>query len=366
MFDDEDKDFSIFDDKQIETLNKVDDDTVVDDDEDQAAKDAAAAAASGDDPNKGADDKSDLGGEDTPEAIKAAEEAAAKKAEEDKAEADRIAAEEAEAELAKDETPEQTEARHKKEAEDKAAKEAAAAAAAKKDEEKETFATKDDIRAALAEQHQTAEQQQAARKTMRNELRNELYPEGIDVDLKIKDSDNGIITGPSQIAGKLINPNTNELFTYEEAKDYWDNAQKAIDKAIEDREQLIDLYAENNQSFFEGTQRVEAKYGAWLKANPVEAKKLLDNFFKTAKVTKSGYITEMPLDVFGYYDTALSPMASVASQMELEKKAEEARKIAEDEKKNQEDRADLPVNSNTPPPKKKDELSSAFDRYFDR
>lgn len=361
MFDDED--FSLFDEKQTEQLNAV---SKPEGEEEAPVIPPVQDDASGEDePNKGTDDKSELDGEETPEAIKAAEEAAAKKAEEDKAAEEAKSAEEAE--LAKEETPEQTEERHKKAEEDKAAADAAAAAAAKANEEKETFATKEDIRNALAEQAAAAAAQQNARKTFRNELRTELFPEGIDVDLKIKDSDNGIITGPSQIAGKLVNPSTNELFTYEEAKDYWDNAQKQIDIAIEQREQLIDKYAENNQSFFQGSQKVEAKYGAWLKANPVQAKKLLDNYLATAKVTKSGYITEMPLDIEGYYDTALEPMQSVASQMELQAQGEADRKKAEEDKKNsQADRSDLPVNSNTPPPKKKDELSSAFDRYFDK
>jgi hypothetical protein len=242
----------------------------------------------------------------------------------------------------------------------------ASSAQAKTEEEtKEQFATKEDIRAALAEQAATAEAQQTIRKTLRNELRTELFPEGIDVDLKIKDSDNGIIVGPSQIAGKLLNPKTQELFTYEEAKDYWDNAQKQIDKTIEDREQLIDKYAENNQSFFEGSQVVESKYGAFLKANPEIAKQLLDNYLKTAKVTKTGYITDMPLNVVAYYDTAMKPMQSVAKQMDLQAQGEAARKVAEAEKANQADRADLPVNNNNTPAAKKDDLTNAFGRYFE-
>lgn len=233
------------------------------------------------------------------------------------------------------------------------------------DEPKEKFATKEDIRAALAEQAAQAEAQQTVRKTLRKELSTEMFPDGIDFDLQIKDSDNGIIAGPSQIAGKLINPKTQELFTYEEAKDYWDNAQKQIDKAIEDREQLIDKYAENNQSFFEGSQVVEQKYGAFLKANPEIAKQLLDNYLKTAKITKSGYITEMPLNVVAYYETAMQPMNSVAKQMELQAQGEAARKIAEAEKTKQSDRADLPVGNNNTPAAKKDELTNAFDRYFE-
>lgn len=233
------------------------------------------------------------------------------------------------------------------------------------DTQKEQFATKEDIRAALIEQAAAAEAQQTTRKTLRNELRSEMYPDGVDFDLKIKDSDDGVIVGPSQIAGKLLNPKTQELFTYEEAKDYWDNAQKQIDKAIEDREQLIDKYAENNQSFFEGSQAVERKYGAFLKANPEIAKQLLDNYLATAKVTKTGYITEMPLNVVVYYDTAMKPMQSVTKQLELQRQGEDERKAAEAKKVNRSDRADLPINNNNTPAAKKDELTNAFDRYFE-
>lgn len=249
--------------------------------------------------------------------------------------------------------------------EDKAdeAEEAPATASSDQDEG-EKFATKEDIRAALAEQQAVQVAQQTGRKTLRSELRSELFPDGIDVDLQIKDSEGGVITGPSQIAGKLINPSTNELFTYEEAKDYWDNAQKKIDRTIEEREQLIDMFAENNQSFYEGSQLVDAKYGTFLKANPEVAQKLLDNYFKlSAKVTKSGYITELKQDVVSYYDDAMAPLLAVSNQMNLQQEAEEAKTVQA--KAAQADRADLPVNNNNTPEKKKDELSSAFDRYFE-
>ena len=235
----------------------------------------------------------------------------------------------------------------------------------KSEEPEEKFATKEDVRSALAEQERQREAQSSSRRTLRNELRSELFPDGVDIDLQIKDCDNGLITGPSQIAGKLINPSTQELFTYEEARDYWDGAQKQIDKKVEEREQLIDSYAENNQSFYEGSQVVEQKYGAFLKANPKIAKQLLDNYLAGAKITKTGYITEMPINVVSYYESVMSPMNSVASQMELQRQGEETKKAVADAKAGQADRADLPVNSTTAPKAKKDDLTGAFDRYFE-
>ena len=319
MFDDED--FNLFDDKQVEKLNASDkpEDTTDDqatDTTDQSSTDTSVSEDTKSD-SEGADDTSS----DTSDGEESSETESTDGAE-------------------------------------------VAPAEAPVDQEKEKFATKDDIRAALAEQEAIKESQQTVRKSLRSELRGELFPDGIDVDLQIQDSEGGVITGPSQIAGKLINPSTQELFTYEEAKDYWDNAQRHIDKTVEEREQLVDRYAENNQSFFEGSQIVENKYGAFMKANPDVAKQLLDNYLKTAKITKSGYITDMPLDVVSYYDTAMRPLASVASQLELRRQGEEAQKATETAKNKQSDRADLPVNSNTTPPTKKDELSSAFDRYF--
>lgn len=330
MFDDDD--FNLFDDKQTESLNaptKQEDDKT---DELLEEADNTTDTSSNDD-SSSEDDKADDEGTDDKSDASDGEESSEDTADEGK------------------DAPADTSSSDQNDT--------------SKDEAEEKFATKDDIRAALAEQERLREASVATRRNMRNELRSELFPEGIDIDLQVRDSDNGVVTGPSQIAGKLINPSTQELFTYEEAKDYWDNAQKQIDKAIEEREQIIDLYAENNQSFFEGSQKVEAKYGEWLKKNPVEAKKLLDNFLKTAKVTKSGYITEMPLDVEAYYDTALGPVTSVASQLELQKQGEEARKVAEAERRQQSERADLPVSNNNTPTKKKDGLESAFDRYFE-
>jgi hypothetical protein len=332
-----DEDFKLFDDKQTATLDAVDkkeDDAA--DDADTSSTDASVS----EDTDKKSDDKADE---------EVADDKSDASAGEDTSEADSTKSDEdqvSQADTSSDQDKKDD-------------------AVADVDDKKEQFATKEDIRAALAEQAATAEAQQTTRKALRNELRSELFPDGIDVDLKIKDSDNGIIVGPSQIAGKLINPKTQELFTYEEAKDYWDNAQKQIDKAIEDREQLIDKYAENNQSFFEGSQIVESKYGTFLKANPEIAKQLLDNYLKTAKVTKTGYITEMPLNVVAYYDTAMKPMQSVAKQLELQKQGEDERKAAEAKKTNQSDRADLPVNNNNTPAAKNDDLTNAFGRYFE-
>lgn len=337
MFGDDTEDFNLFDDKQTAVLDAVDDkkedevtDDITDDTTDQSSTDDSVSDDTNADEGTADDDTVASDGEDTSETTDDA---------------------------AKSDTTDESQG----------APAGSQSDPTKQEEKEEKFATKDDIRAALAEQAAQQEARQTTRKNLRDELRSELFPDGIDVDLQIKDSDNGIITGPSQIAGKLINPNTNELFTYEEAKDYWDNAQKQIDRVIEEREQLIDLYAENNQSFFEGSQIVEQKYGAFLRANPDIAKQLLDNYLATAKVTKSGYITDMPLNVVAYYDTAMRPMLSVAKQMELNRQAEEARKVAEAEKQkaNQSDRADLPVNNNNTPEKKKDSLTSAFDRYFE-
>lgn len=338
MFGD-DEGFNLFDEKQTESLNtptKKEEDTTDD------LLDEADDTTSTDDSASG-DDKADEGddADDTSDDASDEEESSEAKSDDEKSDDKADGADDASADAPSDKDD------------------------TSKDEEEEKFATKDDIRAALAEQERLREANLTNRRTMRNELRDELFPEGIDIDLQIKDSDNGIITGPSQIAGKLINPGTQELFTYEEAKDYWDNAQKAIDKKVEEREQLIDSYAENNQSFFEGSQLVEQKYGAFLKNNPEIAKKLLDNYLASAKVTKSGYITEMPINVVAYYDDVMSPMNSVASQMELERQGQEARKVAQEEKTKQAERADLPVNNNNTPTKKKDGLTNAFDRYFE-
>lgn len=337
MFDDDD--FNLFDDKQTEDLNSPSKPEGDETDELLEEADDSTDTSSTDDSSSEDDKADDEGTEDNSDASDG-EESSEETSDDDKSDDKTDEAQGASAGASSDQDD------------------------TSKDEVEERFATKDDIRAALAEQERARELSATTRRTMRDELRNELFPEGIDIDLQVRDSDNGIITGPSQIAGKLINPSTQELFTYEEAKDYWDNAQKQIDKKVEEREQLLDAYAENNQSFFEGSQIVEQKYGAFLQKNPDIAKQLLDNYLATAKVTKSGYITEMPINVVAYYDSVMSPMNSVASQMELERQGEEARKVAAAERQQQSERADLPVNNNNTPAKKKDGLTSAFDRYF--
>ena len=233
------------------------------------------------------------------------------------------------------------------------------------DEPEEKPATAEDIRKALREMEMERQAQQQTRQSLRSEVRNALYPDGIEKPLL--DSEGNEIKGVQDIAGRLLNPATNEVFTYEEARDWLETKRRELDKEVEIAEQNIDAIAEVNQDLQEGERIVMAKYGELLKTLPDVAKEAYESYLATVKVDpKTGLAVEAPINVVRYYDTIMRPYLSVAKQMQLQKQAEEEKAARIKAEAAQKDRADILPNADPNPKDNKDLLDKAFEEYFNQ
>jgi hypothetical protein len=255
----------------------------------------------------------------------------------------------AEAELAKDETPEQTTARHTKEAEEaeatKKAEEEAAAAATP------TFATKQDIKDALSERETESSQRVTKLNQGKKEVIDKLYPEGIDQSIY---DDNGKVVKTAQdiVDRGLINRETGEPFNYDEAASFMLKAQQQSAANVKELEDYAEGVAEKNINLLEGNQRVIAKWGDTFKTMPKETvENLAAEYVRTQlKFDKTNsYMTEMNMTPEDFYAIVMSPYSNLKTSVDKEtaaatkkaeadaaaaKKAEDDAKIAEQEERN--------------------------------
>lgn len=210
------------------------------------------------------------------------------------------------------------------------------------DDEEPKFATKDDVKAAMREYNQETSQRVELIHKAREEVIEALHPEGIDKN--IYDTNGNVIKTAQDIVDRgLLNPNTNEPFSYEEAASWMMGAQQKMNQNIEELQSWAEDVAEKNVSLFEGNQRVMDQYGDVLKAMPNLAEELAAKYVKTLEFDKTGtYVTKVPLDPVEFYETAITPYIKLGEQMaraqELE--AKQAEREAQDV---QNDRLDLPT-----------------------
>lgn len=239
----------------------------------------------------------------------------------------------------------------------------------KHDVEDDTFegkpTTKDAIKEALKELEREKQGIDNVRRSLRDEIRKAYYPEGIKAEPLI-DSEGKEITGVSDIAGRLINPNTGEVFSWEEAKDWYDKASQEQKDRISEAEQYLDAIAETNQTLHEGEQVVLAKYGEMLKAMPDVAKEAFEGFNNLMeKDPKTGIVIKAP-DVVRYYDIIMKPYLSVARQMQAQAAAKAEEEAQAAAKAAQQDRSDVTGIGSNQHPAKQDELDKAFEEYFNQ
>lgn len=175
-----------------------------------------------------------------------------------------------------------------------------------------------------------------------------LYPQGIN--RTIYDSNGTAVkTAQDIVDRKLINAETGEEYTYEEAVSFLLESNRKMDSEIAELDKYAESIAEKNISLSEGNARVMAKHGELLKAMPALAKDLAEKYVNTQlKFDKTNsYIEDMRMAPEEFYDLVLAPYSkmneAIARNAELEasiaeaKKAEEARKVAE-----QNERLDMP------------------------
>lgn len=230
--------------------------------------------------------------------------------------------------------------------------------------------SKEDIRAILREEAQTREETTAERQSFAGQVRNELK-EALKLDsdyTTVKLEDGTVIESVSQLTN-IINPETNENYTREEAAQMLLQAQQTISENIQAVERRVDQLTDLNVSFKEEADRVQELYGDLLKEMPEVAEDLLKAYQKTFTVDKdNGFVTNITISPLEFYGAALKPYQTQANQLAEQRRAEEAAaakaKAEAEAKAEMEDRGDI---GTTAPGKetKKDALDTAMDKYLE-
>lgn len=163
----------------------------------------------------------------------------------------------------------------------------------------------------------------------------------------LQDADGDPITSIADVM-KLQNPNTGEAFTQEEAGIWLLAAQQKFNQNIADMEKRINQIAEVNVDLKDQVEMVTYHYGELLKADEALRDKLWAQYEKTlVKDPDTGIITDMPVSLEDFYETALAPYAKLAESMEnqseqKEKDAAEAKRLADEAKqRSRQDRSDI-------------------------
>lgn len=212
-----------------------------------------------------------------------------------------------------------------KPAEDKPVNETPAEGDADKSDEKvkedpaPKFATKSDVIDAMREYNQQTAERTTTLSTARDEVIKVIHPEGIDKNI-YDTSGNVIKTAQDIVDRDLLNPKTNEPFTYEQAASWLLESQRQMDENVNELMSYAEGVAEVNISLNESEKDVMAKWGDVLKAMPNVAKELYDNYIKTVEFDKTGsYAVKAPIDPMTFYSMALAPYMQLADTMtELE------------------------------------------------
>lgn len=213
--------------------------------------------------------------------------------------------------------------------------------------------TAEEIKAALLEIEQEKAFKTESLNTLKDEVLESLYPEGIDRQLRDADGDpiNGIqdLTGVDPMTGKvvgegLINPVTGEVFTEEEAGRFILRGQQRLNEQIELMENQAYSIAEAQLSLKESSERVEQEYGEILNSLPEAVnKQIADAYIKTLRRDpKSGIVIAAPLDAYEFYSIALAGVKTMQSPQPAQPQPKPQPKVETPKPKpSGEDRADL-------------------------
>ena len=207
--------------------------------------------------------------------------------------------------------------------------------------------SREDIRAALREEAEEREKASSERTSFAGKVRDDLK-EALKLDstyTTVALDDGTPIQSVSQLT-QVINPETDEPYTREEAATLLLDAKQIVEQNIASYEKRVDELTDLNVSFKEEADRVDELYGDILKAFPDVAKDLLTAYQKTFKTSEDGqYVESVPIPPLEFYGAALRPYRNATDQVtqrqaEEAAAAEKAAKEAE-AKAEQEDRGDL-------------------------
>jgi hypothetical protein len=217
-----------------------------------------------------------------------------------------------------DETPEQKTEREKADAE----------AAAESTEEPDTS-----VRTA----RQATREAAAELDTVAKEVREKMFA---DVPTELRDADGDPISSVADVT-KLINPQTGEAFTREEATEWLLSAQQQFNQRLSGVDKQIEQIAEVNVDLKDQADSINYQYGELLKSMPELADQLWTEYQKTlVKDPTSEIITGMPVSLERFYEIALQPYIKLAESLEAQQTAQTAAEKAEAEVKKTRTRAD--------------------------
>lgn len=230
--------------------------------------------------------------------------------------------------------------------------------------------TREDVRAALREEAEQREAATAQRQSFAGQVRNDLK-EALKLDstfTTVALDDGTPITSISQLT-QVINPETDEPYTRDEAAQLLLDARKIVDENIAAYESRVDELTDLNVNFKEEADEVDRRFGHILKAFPEEAKSWLEAYRKTFKTNEDGtYVENVPISPLEFYEPLVRPFMTAAAQVEQRQAeeraaAEKAAKEAEN-KAEQEDRSDLGASAGAKSGKP-DLLGDAIDKYLE-
>ena len=200
------------------------------------------------------------------------------------------------------ETPEQKAEREKQEAE----------AAANKEEE--LPASDPAARQSRQAQRELAED----RKATIAEIKEKMFP---DLTPEILDADGDPVRTVEDVM-RLMNPNTNQPFTAEEATIYLFQKSRQVEKEYREKTQQIEEIAETNLSLKDQSENIRDKYGALLKAFPDLRAELWADYSETlVKDEKTGIIIKAPVSLERFYERTLKPWAAMAAKLQADEDA---------------------------------------------
>lgn len=230
--------------------------------------------------------------------------------------------------------------------------------------------TREDIRAALREEAEQRETTSNQRQTFAGQVRNDLK-EALKLDstfTTVALEDGTPITSVSQLT-QVINPETDEPYTREEAAQLLLDAKQIVGENLASYEKRVDELTDLNVNFKEEADEVDRRFGSILKAFPEEAKSWLEAYRKTFKTSEDGtYVENVPISPLEFYEPLVRPFMNAAAQLTQQqaeqKVAEEKATKAAETKAEQEDRSDLGSSAGAKSGKP-DLLGDAIDKYLE-
>lgn len=158
-----------------------------------------------------------------------------------------------------------------------------------------------------------ARQVERTRQEFRNDVRDKMFP---DMPTELRDRDGDPIRSIEDVM-QLLNPNTGQRFTEEEAGQWFLHAQQSFNRELSNAQKQVDDIAEVHLDLKDQADTIKYRYGELLKALPEVADQVIQAYMETlVRDEKSGVITKAPLSMEKFYDIALKPYTELAQYLE--------------------------------------------------